>query len=99
MLFEEVVLKATKESKMIPFNELVKDVFTEHNISLHKILSYKSLYQLATIVSISAFYAKKDYYKIESFLLSAYKKLEDHQSKKISILPHSRCIYHRKYAF
>ncbi len=54
--------EATKESKMIPFNELVEDVFTEHNISLHKILSYKSLYQLATIVSTSAF-AKLVYQK------------------------------------
>lgn len=84
--------EATKESKMIPFNELVKDVFTEHNISLHKILSYKSLYQLATIVSISAF-AKKDYYKIESFLLSAYKKLEDHQSKDRYLFYHIHVVY------
>ena len=55
-------------------------------------MSLKSLFQLVTIVSISAF-ASKRYYKIEPFLLKAYEVVKNHKSKNRQLLYHIHVVY------
>lgn len=90
------IRKAIKEvaykGAIVNFQELVEDIFKEHNINANETLSFKSLYQLITIVSISAF-ATKDYYKIESFLLSSYETLKNHKSKDKQLLYHIHVVF------
>ncbi|MFY0604438.1 MAG: hypothetical protein JXQ93_10835 [Flavobacteriaceae bacterium] len=86
------IKEVTYKGTVINFQELVEDIFEEHNINVNETLSFKSLYQLITIVSISAF-ATKDYYKIEPFLLSSYEVLKDHKSKDKQLLYHIYVVY------
>ncbi|MBL4606009.1 MAG: hypothetical protein JKY02_10210 [Flavobacteriaceae bacterium] len=80
------------EGKIINFQELVEAIFEEHHIDMNKALSFKSLYQLVTIVSISAF-VTKDYYKIEPFLLSTYETLKNHKSKDKQSFYHIHVLF------
>jgi len=77
----------------IDFQLLVEDTFKEHQINSDDALSFKSLYQLITIASLSAF-ASKDYFKIEPFLLSKYTILKDHKSKEKQLYYHIYVLYH-----
>lgn len=80
------------QGKVIDFQELVESIFEEHSIDINETLSFKSLYQLVTIVSISAF-ATKDYYKIEPFLLSTYDALKNHKLKEKQAYYHIHILY------
>jgi tetratricopeptide (TPR) repeat protein len=88
----KAIREVTYEGRIVNFQELVEGIFDEHNISLNETLSFKSVYQLITIVSISAF-ASKDYYKIESFLLSTYAVLKEHKSKDRQLVYHIHVVY------
>lgn len=88
----KTINEVTFQGKVLDFQEMVSSIFEEHNININETLSFKSLYQLITIVSISAF-ASKDYYKIESFLLSTYEILKNHQSKEKQLLYHIHVVY------
>jgi len=88
----KAIRQVTRQGTIIDFQALVEDVFEEHNISLNETLSFKSLYQLITIVSISAF-ASKDYFKIEAFLLSTYKVIRDHKSKDRQLQYHIEVVF------
>ncbi|MBQ0788696.1 MAG: hypothetical protein KBT69_14455, partial [Oceanihabitans sp.] len=59
------------KKEIVDFETLLKDTLKEHHINIHDSISFKSLYQLMHIVSISAF-VTKDYLKIESFLMKTY---------------------------
>lgn len=78
---------------IIDFQLLVENTFKEHQINSDDALSFKSLYQLITIASLSAF-ASKDYFKIEPFLLSKYQLLKDHKSKEKQLYYHIYVLYH-----
>ena len=57
------------------FNETVK----EYDIVLTvNSMSFKSLYQLMTIVSISAL-ATNDYYRVEPYLIKTYESIKNHK--------------------
>lgn len=81
------------KGEVIDFQSLVEDTFKEHQINSDDALSFKSLYQLITIASLSAF-ATKDYFKIESFLLSKYVLLKNHKSKEKQLYYHIYVLYH-----
>lgn len=74
----------------LDFQEITNTIFKEHNISLDNAMSFKSLYQLITIVSISAF-MNKDFITVESFLLSTYKNLKKENDKQLYY--HIRILY------
>ncbi|MDT7831736.1 hypothetical protein RQM59_05055 [Flavobacteriaceae bacterium S356] len=78
---------------IVDFQHLVENTFKEHQINLEEALSFKSLYQLITINSLSAF-ATKDYLKIENFLLSKYEIVKDHKSKEKQLYYHIYVLYH-----
>ena len=88
----KAIREVTRKGSIIDFQELVVDIFEEHNINMNETLSFKSLYQLITIASISAF-ATKDYYETESFLLSTYELIKDHKSKDRQLLYHIYVVF------
>lgn len=88
----KAIRQVTREGRIVNFQELVEQVFEEHNISLNETLSFKSLYQLITIVSISA-WASKGYYKIEPFLVSTYDILKNHKSKDRQLFYHIHVVF------
>ncbi|WP_299387574.1 hypothetical protein [uncultured Lacinutrix sp.] len=76
----------------IDFEKLLEDIFKEYNISLNESMSFKSLYQLITIVSLSVF-VTKDYFKIEPFLVKTYQKLQHYKSKDKQLYYHIQVLY------
>ncbi len=80
------------KGEVLDFQTLLNTTLVEHNIEINQPLSFKSVYQLMTIVSISAF-VTNDYLKIESFLVDTYKKLQDHKEKNTQLYYHIEVMY------
>ncbi len=70
-----VITNMTYKGDVVDFESMLSKTLNEHNISISDSMSFKSLYQLITIVSISAF-ATNDYLKTESFLINTYQKIK-----------------------
>ncbi|NMH89748.1 hypothetical protein [Flavivirga algicola] len=77
---------------IVDFQTVLNQTLQEHNISFNDSMSFKSLYQLATIVSISAF-VTKDYLKIEPFLINTYHVINTHKNKEKQLFYHIQIIY------
>lgn len=60
------ITNMTYKGYIVDFETMLSNTLTEHNISVSDSMSFKSLYQLITIVSISAF-ATNDYLKPNRF--------------------------------
>ncbi|MBR9913859.1 MAG: hypothetical protein GYB32_03375 [Algicola sp.] len=82
----------TYDGKVLDFETILKNVLKEHQIDLSQAFSFKSLYQLMTIVSISAF-VNNDYLKIEPFLLATYQKIHQHKTKDKQLIYHIEVVY------
>lgn len=82
----------TYKGKVVDFKTLLNQTLEEHNIDLSESLSFKSLYQLMTIVSLSAF-VTNDYLKIEPFLIETYKKILLHKTKDKQLVHHIKVVY------
>ncbi|WP_460219853.1 hypothetical protein [Psychroserpens sp. MEBiC05023] len=82
----------TYQGKVIDFKTLLYQTLNEHNIDLSESLSFKSLYQLITIVSLSAF-VTNDYLRIEPFLIETYQKIIDHKTKDKQLVHHIKVVY------
>jgi hypothetical protein len=80
------------KNEFVSFQNLVSKTLKEFNINITEFLSFKSLYQLMKIVSISAF-ATNDYLKIESFLTDTYKILQTHKNKEKQLYYHLQVLY------
>ncbi|GAA4236300.1 hypothetical protein GCM10022291_20320 [Postechiella marina] len=80
------------KSEITDFETLFKNTLKDYNITLQENLSFKSLYQLIAIVSLSAF-VTKDYLKIESFLINAYKKRLHDDSTDSQTYYHIQILY------
>lgn len=73
-------------------DKILKTTLNEYNINVDDSLSFKSLYQLIAIVSISAF-VSKDYLKIEPFLIKTYETLKAHKSKEKQLFYHIQILF------
>jgi hypothetical protein len=82
----------TYKGEVIDFQTLLTETLKEHNISVTESMSFKSLYQLMTIVSISAFITN-DYLNIESFLTQTYNTLKNHKTKEKQLYYHIHVVY------
>ncbi len=82
----------TYKGDIVDFENVLKQTFAEHHVDLSESLSFKSLYQLMTIVSLSAF-ATNGYLKVEPFLLKTYKKIKDHKAKDKQLFYHIQVVY------
>ncbi|GAA4956083.1 hypothetical protein GCM10023314_32300 [Algibacter agarivorans] len=77
---------------VLDFQTILDNTFKTHNININDALSFKSLYQLVTIASISAFITK-DYLKIEPFLINTYKSILNYKSKENQLYYHIQILY------
>lgn len=77
---------------VLDFQTILNNTLKEHQININENLSFKSLYQLIAIVSLSAF-VTKDYLKIESFLLNAYKSIIQNKKKDAQVYYHIQILY------
>ena len=82
----------TYKGEVLDFQTILNTTLAEHNISLNDSMSFKSLYQLMTIVSISAF-VTNDYLKIEPFLLDTYSKIQTHKLKDKQLYYDIQIVY------
>lgn len=78
--------------EQVNFQNIVKRITVEQNISIDETLSFKSLYQLITITSISAF-VTKDYLEIEAFMMNTYSLLNKHANKERERFYHIQVLY------
>lgn len=69
------------KGEVVDFESIFNKTLSNHNISISDSMSFKSLYQLMAIVSISAF-VTNDYLKIEPFIINTYKTLESRKEKE-----------------
>ena len=88
----QLITQENYKSDTIDFEILLENTFKEYNINLNDTMSFKSFYQLVTIVSLSAF-VSKDYIKIEPFLIKTYKKLQLHKNKEKQLYYHIQVLY------
>jgi len=80
------------QKKPVDFNTIITSTLKKYQININQSITFKSLYQLISIASISAF-ASKDYYSIESFLVNTYQKIENHQHKQKQLYYHIQILY------
>lgn len=80
------------KAEVVDFQSLLDKTVSEYNIDFNTSLSFKSLYQLMAIVSISAF-VTNDYLKIESFLLDTYQSIKRHKTKDDQLFYHIEVLY------
>ncbi|WP_299366518.1 hypothetical protein [Winogradskyella sp.] len=64
------------KGEVVDFESKLKSILIDYNIELKESLSFKSLYQILTIVDISAFVTSR-YFEIENFVLSSYGILKE----------------------
>ena len=88
----EAINNMNFNSEFIDFQTLVNKTLEEFDIDIKESMSFKSLYQLMKIVSISAF-ASNDYLKIEPFLLDTYEVLLSHRNKEKQQYYHLQVLY------
>jgi len=82
----------TYKGKVLDFETILKNTLKAHDIEINDTLSFKSLYQLMTIVSLSAFVAN-DYLKIEPFLIATYERIKNHKTKDKQLVYHIQVVY------
>ncbi len=83
---------ATYNGEVINLQILTENTLKEHGININESFSFKSLYQLITILSISSF-QNNDYLKIEPFLIETYKTLRNYKSKSKQVFYHIQVLY------
>lgn len=88
----EVLSKIAYKGEVVNFQEVLTSILKERNIDINTSLSFKSLYQLLTIASISAF-VSKNYLEIEFFMLSKYELLKEHPTKNKERFYHIQVLY------
>jgi len=69
------------ESEVVDFRYVFSNTLKDHDIGFNETLSFKSLYQLMTIASSSAFLTK-DFLQIEPFLIEAYQAIISNKHKQ-----------------
>ena len=80
------------KGEVIDFESILNKTLAEYEITFSDYMSFKSLYQLMTIVSISAF-VTNDYLKIEPFIINSYNRLQTHKEKEKQVFYHIQVLY------
>ena len=89
---KQILNNMTYKGDVLNFQTVLNQTLQEHRISINESMSFKSLYQLATIVSLSAF-VTKDYLQIEPFLINTYNIIITHKNKEKQLFYHIQIIY------
>ncbi|MEE3999006.1 hypothetical protein V1T75_01560 [Tenacibaculum sp. FZY0031] len=85
-------LKVNSYKQGLNFQSLIDALFKEHQINIQQDVSFKSLYQLISIINISAF-IHNDYLKTEIFLTETYHILNKKKGKEKQVFYHIRVLY------
>ncbi|WP_299889395.1 hypothetical protein [uncultured Lacinutrix sp.] len=88
----QTIKNETFTSDGLDFEQFLKNTFKTYNVSINDSMSFKSLYQLITIVSLSAFITS-NYLKIEPFLINTYQKLQARKDKNKQLYYHIQVLY------
>ena len=81
-----------QKKKIIDIKKLIENTLKEqHNLDV-RLLSFKSLYQLLQITTISSS-QKFDYYSIQNFAVETYKIVKNHISKEKQVYYHIEILY------
>lgn len=89
---KDILRKISNEGAVIDFQKIVLGILNEQQITIDSMMSFKSLYKLLTIASISAF-VTKDYLQVESFMLEMYALLKEHPNKEKGRFYHIQVLY------
>jgi len=81
-----------QKKTIIDIKKLIENTLKTQNISDLSLLSFKSLYQLLQITTISSS-QKFDYYNLTSFATETYKIVENHTSKNKQLYYHIEILY------
>lgn len=79
-------------SQIMSFESILNKTLDEYNISLNESMSFKSLYQLIMMISISAF-VTKDYLKTEPFLIKTYQSILNYKKEEKQPYYHIQILY------
>lgn len=71
---------------------LINSILKEQDIIVSNSLSFKSLYQIIQITSISAI-QKFDYWNIETFVIDTYKLIKNHNARDKQLFYHLEILY------
>ena len=82
----------TYKGSVLDFQTILDHILKEHDISLNESLSFKSLYQLMSIIGLSAF-VTNDYLKTEPFLINTYNSILKKRKKDKSVYYHIQILY------
>lgn len=80
------------KGEVVDFESILNQTLSEYKINISDSLSFKSLYQLMAIVSISAF-VTNDYLKIEPFIINTYNTLKSHKEKDKQLYYHIQVLF------
>ncbi|TYA75000.1 hypothetical protein [Seonamhaeicola marinus] len=82
----------TYGKKIVDIEHLLNTLFKEYNVDINESMSFKSLYQLMSMVSLSAL-ATKDYFTIEPFLVKSYNSIITYKNKERQPFYHIQILY------
>ena len=88
----QTLVNMTYKGEVVDFQTILNEALEQYDISIDDSLSFKSLYQLMTIVSISAF-VTNDYLRIEPFLLKTYTSLILNKTRVKLLYYHIQVLY------
>jgi hypothetical protein len=80
------------QNKVIDVKEMIQYVLEEHGITISSSFSFKSLYQLIQITTISSS-QNLEYWNVEPFLIETYQVLKNHKSKEKQLFYHIEILY------
>ena len=76
----------------LDIKKVIENVLLKQNITISSSLSFKSLYQIIQITSISSV-QKFDYWNIEQFVIDTYQIIKNHSSKNKQVYYHIETLY------
>ncbi len=82
----------TYKGDIIDIETLLKTTLKDYHISVTESMSFKSLYQLITLVTIPAF-VTNDYLKTEPFIIETYSILKTHKSQNKQLYYHIQVLF------
>lgn len=88
----QILNNITYQGAVMDFETILNQILKDHNISISEALSFKSLYQLMSIIGLSAF-VTNDYLKTEPFLIKTYETILQHKNKNKQGYYHIQILY------
>lgn len=92
IVYSTIKQKLAKEDTS-DFQSILNETLHQYNLNSLSTFSFKTLYQLISIVSVSAF-ASNNYLKIESFLIDSYQTMLTYKDKEKQPFYHIQILYH-----